>query len=129
MVPEGQTHVRRASPRVAAYASRAGAGHCPENVRLSTARRRLARLRHPINAKAAHVVRAGVNASKRRFNYRSNGSPAEASGRSPAAGRATAPRRTSSEDTESPGRVIPLIQSILIRRLLKKFSGSRKLFH
>lgn len=53
MVPEGQTHVRRASPRVAAYASRAGAGRCPENVRLSTARRRLARLRHPINASQA----------------------------------------------------------------------------
>lgn len=35
----------------------------------------------------------------------------------------TSPRRTSSEDTESSGRVIPLIQSILIHSLLKTFLG------
>lgn len=35
----------------------------------------------------------------------------------------TLPCRTSSEDTESSGRVIPLIQNILIRSLLKTFLG------
>lgn len=48
---------------------------------------------------------------------------ARASGKA-TAGRATArPRRTSSEDTESSGWVIPLIQNILIRSLLKTFLG------
>lgn len=93
----------------------------------------------------SNVVQAGVTTGKWRFNCRSNASPTKASGRSPVADvacpclreshrpagrravpprRATGwPRRTSSEETESPGRVIPLIQNILIRSLSKTFLG------
>lgn len=39
------------------------------------------------------------------------------------------PRRTSSEDTESTGWVIPLIHSLLIHSLFKNFPGSTELFN
>lgn len=139
MVPEGQRHVQCTSPRVVVYMSCARARHCLQNICLSKAQQRLARLWHPINADMAR--------SSEHSPWHSWGVPTSLMGsrlvwtlakgdliagqtpeppkavailpwpapRPRAYGKATTlPGRTSSEDTESSGWVIPLIPNILI---------------
>lgn len=143
MVPEGQTHVQCTSPRVVVYMLCARARHCLPNICLSRAqpgRERTQPLtshycRHsevlwalPV---AQHIPTLLMGSRLAKTLAKGNlimGQTPESP--KPVAilprlvpcprayGKATTlPRRTSSEDTESPRRVIPLIQNILIHSL------------
>lgn len=81
----------------------------------------------PCGTARSHIT-DGVG--KRRFNYGKNTRTTKTSGQSPMVPcphiyekATTSPCRTSSEDTESSGWVIPLIQNILICSLLQTFLG------
>lgn len=146
MVPEGQTHVQCTSPRVVVYMSCARARHCLRNISLSRAQRGLSHLWHPTNADmerslwappgAQHIATLLMGSRlviKRDLIMGQTLEPPKPVPILPwlvpcpcAYGKATTttlPCRTSSEDTESPGQVIPLIQNILICSLWKTFLG------
>lgn len=144
MVPEGQTHVQCTSPRVVVYMSCARARRCLQNTSLSRAQRGLPAsdiplvptwrgpLSPPCGTARSHAT-GGVQRTLAKGDLITGqtSEPPEPVGILPrpvphpcAYGKATtSPCRTSSKDTESSERVIPLIQNILIHSLLKTFLG------
>lgn len=149
MVPEGQTHVQCTSPRVVVYMSCARARHCLPNIYLSRAQQGRHRTqpltshycRHsevlwalpvaqhiPILLMGSRLVRTLAEGNLIMGQTPEPPKPVailpQPVPRPHAYGKATTLTcRTSNEDTESPGQVIPLIQNILICSLVKTFLG------